>query len=365
MPIIAHSPLPTYDTLRAQGEMILPLDVALRQDIRELHIGLLNMMPDAALQVTEQQFIRLLGSANQIVQIHVHPFTVPGLARSAETQRYIDAYYEPFERLKEEGLDGLIVSGANVTNPALDLESFWNPLQEVVEWASEHTTSVLCSCLATHALVKLFHGVERRPLLSKRWGVYRHRVVRPGHPLMHGANSRFDVPHSRWNEISSAQLEEAGVQVLVESLDGDFHLGTSPDGIRFVYLQGHPEYDRTSLLKEYKREVARYLAADLPGIPPSPENYLPPEASRIARRHLEEALAARSRGQTTPPFPEGEMEPLLDNTWTDTGKVIFNNWLGLVYRLTDVRRGVPFIEGVDPADPLGLRGVAGGASPPS
>jgi len=355
MPIIAHSPLPSYDVLRAQGEMILPMDVALRQDIRELHIGLLNMMPDAAFQVTEQQFIRLLGSANQIVQIHVHPFTVPGLARGPETQRYIDAYYEPFEQLREEGLDGLIVSGANVTNPALDLESFWEPLQEVIGWASRHTTSVLCSCLATHALVKLFHGVERRPLLSKRWGVYPHRVVRPDHPLMHGANSRFDVPHSRWNEISSAQLERAGVQVLVESLEGDFHLGTSPDGIRFVYLQGHPEYDRSSLLKEYKREVVRYLGGELGAVPPYPENYLPPVAARIARRYLEETLTSGWGGGAAPGFPEGEIQPLLDNTWTDTGKVIFNNWLGLVYRLTDVRRGIPFIQGVDPEDPLGLR----------
>jgi homoserine O-succinyltransferase/O-acetyltransferase len=355
MPIIAHSPLPSYDVLRTQGETILPLDVALRQDIRELHIGLLNMMPDAAFQITEQQFIRLLGSANQIVQIHVHPFTVPGLTRGPEIQRYIDTYYEPFERLREEGLDGLIVSGANVTNPALDLESFWGPLQEVIGWASRHTTSVLCSCLATHALVKLFHGVERRPLLSKRWGVYPHRVVRPDHPLMHGANSRFDVPHSRWNEISSAQLEKAGVQVLVESLDGDFHLGTSPDGIRFVYLQGHPEYDRTSLLKEYKREVARYLRGELRAVPPYPENYLPPEAARIARRYLEDTLAPGQVGDRVPDFPEARIQPLLDNTWTDTGKVIFNNWLGLVYRLTDVRRGVPFVSGVDPEDPLDLR----------
>jgi len=355
MPIIAHSPLPTFDLLRAQGENILPLEVALHQDIRALHIGLLNMMPDAALRVTEQQFIRLLGSANQIVQIHVHPFTVPGLARAPETQEYIDRYYEPFERLREEGLDALVVSGANVTTPSLGLESFWDPLREVIGWASEHVTSILCSCLATHALVQLFHGVQRRPLLSKRWGVYRHRVVRPDHPLMRGANSLFDVPHSRWNEIGSAQLEAAGLQVLVESLDGDFHLGTSPDGIRFVYLQGHPEYDRGSLLKEYKREVMRYLQGELPGVPPYPENYFPPPAARVARRHLEAAVAARDARIAPPPFPEAEVMPLLDNSWTDTGKVIFNNWLGLIYRLTDLRRGVPFMPGVDPQDPLGIR----------
>ncbi len=353
MPVVAHSSLPTFAELRARGEQILDLDEALEQDIRELHVGLLNMMPDAALRVTEQQYLRLLGSANQIVQIYVHPFTVPGLARAADTQAYIDQHYEPFEKVREDGLDGLIVSGANVTRPSLDLEAFWAPLQEVIEWAADHVTSVLCSCLATHALVQLFHGVRRRPLLSKRWGVYPHRAVRRDHPLLHGTNTRFDVPHSRWNEITSAQLERAGIQVLIESAEGDFHLGTSRDGIRLVYLQGHPEYDTNSLLKEYKREVNRYLAGELAAVPPRPDNYLPAPAARIAHDHLEEAVAARAANREAPPFPEAAIEPQLDNTWTDTGKAIFNNWLGLIYRLTDVARGVPFMPGIDPGDPLG------------
>ena len=355
MPIVSHTSLPTFADLRARGEQILPLDEALHQDIRELHVGLLNMMPDAALRVTEQQYMRLLGSANQIVQIYVHPFTVPGLARSPEAQAYIDAYYEPFEQLRAEGLDALIVSGANVSNPELSAEPFWEPLAEVMEWAIQHVTSILCSCLATHALVQHFHGVNRRRLLSKRWGVYAHRAVRPDHPLMRGTNTRFDVPHSRWNEITSAQLREAGIQALIESTAGDFHLGVSADGLRMVYMQGHPEYDTTSLLKEYKREVNRYLAGELPAIPPYPENYLSPHAARVAHDHLEAALAARDAGTPTPTFPEAELARQLDNTWTDTGKAVFNNWLGLVYRLTDLRRGVPFMRDIDPDDPLGLR----------
>ena len=354
MPIIANSELPAFEALRREGETIVPLGAALKQDIRELHIGILNMMPDAALRATEQQFIRLLGGANQIVQIYVHPFTVPGLARAPEVQAYIEQYYEPFERLREKGLDGLIVSGANVTNPSLDMEGFWEPLREVVAWARDNVTSVLCSCLATHSLAQLFHGVRRRPLLSKRWGVYRHRAVGAKHPLLQGANTSFDVPHSRWNEITSRQMEEVGVRVLVESIEGDFHLGTSADGIRFVYFQGHPEYDTTSLLKEYKREVFRYLTGELDRIPPQPDNYLPPHAARIAREYLEEGIAARAAGAPVPALPEPSIEVLLENTWTDTGKTIFNNWLGLIYRLTDVERGVPFSAGIDPDDPLGL-----------
>lgn len=355
MPIVAHSSLPTFDDLRARGQEVLSLDEAVAQDIRELHIGLLNMMPDAALQVTERQFIRLAGSASQIVQLYLHPFTVPGLDRSPGTQAYIDEYYEAFDQLRVDGLDALIVSGANVSNPALDLEPFWEPLKDVMSWATANVTSVLCSCLATHALVQHFHGVRRRPLLSKRWGVYPHRAVDPRHPLLRETNTRFDVPHSRWNEVSSAQLAEVGIRVLIESEEGDFHLGVSEDGFQMVYLQGHQEYDTESLLKEYKREIARYSAGELAAIPPHPENYLSADAARLAHDHLEEVVAAREAGREPPPFPEDELVPLLDNTWTDTGKAIFNNWLGLVYRLTNVERGVQFMPGVDPSDPLGLR----------
>jgi len=357
MPIIAHSDLPAFDVLSREGETIVPLDAALRQDIRELHIGLLNMMPDAALLATEQQFIRLLGGANQVVQIYVHPFTVPGLAPAPEVQDYIERHHEPFERLRAEGLDGLIVSGANVTSRTPDLEAFWEPLREVMAWAQEHVTSVLCSCLATHSLAQLFHGVRRRPLLNKRWGVFRHRTVAPNHPLLQGANTSFDVPHSRWDEITSRQMEGVGIRVLIESLEGDFHLGTSADGIRLVYFQGHPEYHTTSLLEEYKREVGRYLAGELHTIPPQPDNYFPPMAARIARDYLEDAIAAQAAGATAPTFPEAHIGPLLENTWTDTGKTIFNNWLGLIHRLTDVERGVPFTAGVDPDHPLGLTAV--------
>lgn len=355
MPVVAHSALPAYEDLRRGGEQILGLDEALKQDIRALHVGLLNMMPDAALRVTEQQFIRLIGSANQIVQIYVHPFTVPGLPRSSRTREHIDAYYEPFEKLRAEGLDALIVSGANVTGPHLHGEPFWDPLGEVMDWAVDHVTSVLCSCLATHALLQRSYGIRRRPLQRKRWGVYPHRAVYPDHPLLQGTNTRFDVPCSRWNEVTSAQLERAGIRVLIESLEGEVHLGVSEDGLKMVYLQGHPEYDTTSLLKEYKREVTRYVEGELETVPPLPDNYLPPEGARIAHDHLDAALAAREAGREPPPFPEGELTPLLDNTWTDTGKAIFNNWLGLIYRLTNLERGVPFSAGVDPDDPLGER----------
>jgi len=220
MPLVAHMPLPTFDNLREGGQDILSLGQALHQDIRELHIGFLNMMPDAALEATERQFLRLVGSSNQIAQFFVYPFSIPGLPRGAKTQDYIDHYYTSFEQLQHDGLDALIITGANVANPTLDQEPFWEPLQEIIGWATENVTSVLCSCLATHALVQALHSVERRPLPKKRWGVYTHRVTQPDHPLLLDINTRFDVPHSRHNDVSRAQLEAAGFTILVHSEEG-------------------------------------------------------------------------------------------------------------------------------------------------
>lgn len=355
MPLVAHTQLPTYEVLRTQGHDVLSLDRALTQDIREIHVGLLNMMPDAALHITEQQYMHLVGNCNQIVQFYIHPFTVPGLPRSPDVQAYIDTYYDSFDRLRAEGLDALIVTGANVTNPGLEFEPFWEPLQEVLAWASRHLASILCSCLATHALLQLQHGIERRRLPRKQWGVFRHRVRDRSHPLLHDINTRFDMPHSRWNEVTAEQLEAAGLHILVDSEEAGVQLAVSPDHFRFVYFQGHPEYFRVSLLKEYKREVIRFLNGELDAPPPQPENYFGPEAAQLDKRYLIEALAARERGEPLPPFPEEEIDPYLDNTWGDTGKALFNNWLGLVYQLTDTDRHIPFMRGIDPHDPLGLR----------
>ncbi|RMF02452.1 MAG: homoserine O-succinyltransferase [Chloroflexi bacterium] len=355
MPLVAHMPLPTLDNLKQRGQEVLSLEQARRQDIRELHIGFLNMMPDAALRATEQQFLRLVGSSNQIAQFFVYPFSIPGLPRSPETKAYIDRYYTTFEQLQQDGLDALIITGANVANPTLNQEPFWEPLQQIINWASEHVTSVLCSCLATHAILQALHSIERRPLPKKRWGVYTHRITQVDHPLLLDTNTRFDVPHSRNNDVSRAQLEAAGFTTLVYSEEGGVHMAVSPDQFRIVYLQGHPEYDRISLLKEYKREVNRFINGERDDYPPHPDNYFSPEAATIVDEYQIIVQAGLRLGTPIPPFPESKIEPHLDNTWRDTGRAIFNNWLGLVYQLTNVDRKIPFVPGVDPNDPLGLK----------
>jgi homoserine O-succinyltransferase len=354
MPLVAYNALPTFSRLQELGQEVLSIERAQKQDIRELHIGLLNMMPDAALTATEAQFMGLVGACEQIAQFYVYPFALAEQHRGPVALEHISRHYSDFADLAEQGLDALIITGANVSNPSLEQEPFWEPLMNVVRWADRNVASILCSCLATHALVKYRHGIDRRRMPQKQWGVYGHKISLPEHPLMRGINTRFDAPHSRYNEISRAQFDEAGLPVLIESAEAGVHLAVSPDQFHIVYFQGHPEYNANSLLKEYKREVTRYFNGERDTPPRYPEHYFSDEAIEIAAVYMEKAQQAVVRREALPEFPESALEQLVDNTWGDTGKAIVNNWLGLVYQHTNLDRKLQFMPGVDPEDPLHL-----------
>jgi len=350
MPIVKNSDLPTFTRLIDEGRPVLPSDRALQQDIRELHIGFLNMMPDAAMEATERQFFRLIGESNRVAQIYIHPFTLPVVNRSKEAQAHIDTFYESFEKIQEEGLDALVITGANEeTNPHVSDENFWSPLKEALAWAHENVTSTICSCLASHAALTYSYGQEPTWRESKRWGVFRHRVIERQNPMVRGMNTIFDVPHSRHSEITRDQFEKAGMRILVESEQAGVHMATSKDGFRLICFQGHPEYDTSSLFKEYKREVNLYIDGKREDYPPFPENYLSP--------HQEDILSAYKDGILKgdfSEFPEQEIISHLENTWADSARSVLASWIGQVYQLTNVDRKKLFMDGVDPENPLGL-----------
>ena len=355
MPLVANSDLPTFNRLRMEGVTVLTPERAQSQYIRELHIGLLNMMPDSALGATERQFYRLVGESNPIAQFYMHPFTLPELKRGEKAQAYIEKYYETFSHLQERGLDALIITGANVTHQNLEEEEFWEPLTHVIDWAQDNVTSVLCSCLATHATMQYLHGKKRRGLGFKRWGVFEHRVMRKDHPLVTDVNTRFDVPHSRFNQIDAETFRDAGTEVLVQGDVADVHLAVSEDLLRIVYFQGHPEYDTISLMKEYKRELLQFWDGQRLNYPPFPDNYFDKTVQAILEEYREAMAEAITNGEEMPEFPESLISERLDNTWHDTGQAIVGNWIGLVYQVTHAERKKPFMDGIDPNDPLGLK----------
>ena len=347
MPLVAHRPLASLERIRQEGHEVLTMDRANSQHIRELHIGLLNMMPDGALQATERQFLRLIGNANRIAQIYVHIFTVNGVPRSAEMQAYIDANYEKFDELREAGLDAIIFTGTNPVHSDLSQEPYWAEIKKVFDWAQENVVSVLCSCLASHLALHHFYNIQRRRQPLKRFGVFGHRVRDKSHPLVSNINTRFDIPHSRWNDVAVADLERHGLRILVTDLDGQMAMATSPDGFRQVYFQGHPEYDQLSLWKEFKRDLNLFYQGKIRQAPMLPQNYLSSHGIEI----FENFLASDA---TDTDALEQVLSQEIEITWRDTAKALFANWLGLVYQLTNYDRRQQFMAGVDADNPLNL-----------
>ncbi len=350
MPLVAHNNLPSFNRLANEGVRVLTPDTANSQDIREMHIGLLNMMPDAALAATERQFFRLIGESNPIAQFYLHPFTLDALPRGEKAQAHIDEHYETFEQIKAQGLDALIITGANVVGAELSNQPFWQPLIDVVDWAHEHVTSTLCSCLATHAVLEFRYQQKRQPQPFKKWGVFPHTVVNRHHPLVNDINTKFHVPHSRWNEVSLQQFKQAGLQVLVKGDGGCVHLAASRDGFKTIFFQGHPEYDTISLLKEYKREVTLFLNGELKQYPPFPENYFGQFEQALFNeyQYRVETLAEKIE------FPDALVSEYLNNTWRDSAVEVIGKWIGLVYQVTNNDRKKQFMDSVDSNNPLAL-----------
>ena len=339
MTLISHSHLPAFERLKQEGQEVLSTKEANTQDIRELHVGLYNMMPDAALEATERQFLRLIGSSNQIAQFFVHLFSPKSIKRTDKMKNHVNEYYQDLEQFKNQGLDALIITGANPSEKNIEDEVFWDEFTDLVSWAHDHVTSTICSCLATHAIFKLFYQEERILQSKKVWGVFSHQLQNKDHPLVRNINTKFDTPHSHHYSISTEQAEKHGVIVLVTSEEAGLHIATTKD-FRFVFTQGHPEYDTQSLLKEYKREYNRFHAGVRKDYPPLPKNYFSTPAQRLI--------------QQSDVFPEKLLLPYLDNTWSDTSKAFFNNWLGLVYKITHKKRKIRLMKHLDQDNPLEL-----------
>jgi homoserine O-succinyltransferase len=149
-------------------------------------------------------------------------------------------------------------------------------------------------------------------------------------------------------------MEQCGLKVLAASKEAGVHLAVSPDGFRIVFFQGHPEYDDISLLKEYKREVMRFYHGERTDYPPFPEHYFNEIVQQIFSDYEQHVRSARYSDEPLNEFPEAQILEHIDNTWKDTAKAVFNNWLGKIYQLTNQDRRFPFMEGVDPNNPLGL-----------
>ena len=306
------------------GPALVPAAQDLARDAgAELTIGLVNNMPDPALKATERQFMKLLQAAAGQRRIRFHCFSLPGVKRSPEAKWHIDSEYSALSVLDHAKFDGLIVTGAEPVAPRLDQEPYWQELTRLIDWARTHTRSTIWSCLAAHAAVLHLDGIERRQLPAKCHGIFNCDIV-TGDALTRAAPEPFKVSHSRLNEIGESDLVQAGYQVLTRSEQAGVDVFVRQYASRFVFFQGHPEYDALSLQREYMRDIGRYLARERDSYPRLPVSYF--DAATEEKLARFERKAAHQRH----PALTNELPRL--NLRTDIGAgnaaaVLFGNWL--------------------------------------
>lgn len=322
MPLLRLQDLPSLDRIAEQGTRVAE---QAPEHATRLNVGLLNMMPDRALAATERQFLRLLDSHEERY-CAVHLFTIEGVPRGDEGREHLQQYYRDCAEIGSTDLDALVITGANVTKPDLTSEPFWDDLAAVLKQADDRRLPVVCSCLAAHASALIFHGVARRHLPHKRWGIFDHSVCEPDHPLVANLPDHFEMPHSRFNDVPEENLREHGVQVLVTGPVPGVQMAVEPDGRR-LYFQGHPEYEAVSLLKEYKREVLRYLNKEREDYPPLPDNtFSDPAVSRVET--FRGRVLSRNGGVgLIEEFPEDALTKEMRHSWKDVSRQMFQNWL--------------------------------------
>ncbi len=289
-----------------------------------LDIGLINNMPDAALDATERQFRALLDAAADGLVLRLTLYTLPEVARTDFGRRQVSRYSDLGE-LWDRHHDGLIVTGTEPRAADLKDEPFWGSLTRVLEWAERHTHSTVLSCLAAHAGILHLDGIVRRPLGNKRFGIFE--CVRVSdHPLTAAAPSRLQMPHSRWNEIPEEALLACGYRVLTRSEDAGVDAFVKQRKSLFVFFQGHPEYEAVTLLLEYRRDIGRFLRRETDTYPPTPRGYFDPETVEALTALRERAMLDR-REELLAEFPTAMAAGKVTNTWRSTAESLYRNWL--------------------------------------
>lgn len=291
-----------------------------------LHIALVNNMPDTALEDTEFQFCQLLDAASERVVVRLKLISLPNIHRSDHARARLRRQYFGIDELWNRRFDALIITGSEPRERDLRQEVYWPVLTEVLDWAQENTVCTVLSCLAAHASVLHSDGIKRYPLGDKQFGVFEYRRV-GNHALGAHAGNRWRFPHSRWNEVRTAELASCGYTVLGLSEDAGVDLFVKKKrNSLFVYFQGHPEYETLTLLKEYRRDTRRFLQGITETYPSMPEGYLNAAATGLLNEFQRHALMNRL-GSVLADFPQVAVASVLKNTWRLSAIRIYRNWL--------------------------------------
>ncbi|MEJ2410298.1 MAG: homoserine O-succinyltransferase [Novosphingobium sp.] len=292
MPITIPDDLPARQILETEGLSVLRETDAVRQDIRPLRIGLLNLMPDKI--STETQLARLLGATP--IQIELTLVRISDHVARNTPADHMEAFYRPWSDVRTERFDGFIITGAPVERMPFEEVRYWDELCDILDWSQTHVHRTFTICWAAQAALQYFHGVPKLDLAEKAFGVFRHRNLEPFSPYLRGFSDSFRVPVSRWAQACPDALKATkGITVLAASDESGACLVDDPQH-NALHMFNHLEYDEGTLENEYRRDGCRQL----------PLGY----------------------------FPDDDAEQAPENRWRSHAHLLFANWINEIYRTT-------------------------------
>jgi len=296
MPIKIPATLPAFDVLSQEGVMVMSDAQAEQQDIRPLRIALLNLMPKKI--DTETQFARLIGAVP--LQIELTLIRMSDHKSKTTSQAHIGAFYESFQSVKDRKFDGLIITGAPIEHLPFEDVTYWDEMQEVIDWTQTNVHSTFGVCWGGMAMMYHLHGIQKHMLDHKAFGCFPQKNLAPASPYLRGFSDNFVIPVSRWTEMRQSEIDAVnGLRTLLGSDEVGPCLVEDAEH-RSLYIFNHFEYDSNTLKGEYDRDVQNETPINIP------MNYYPDD------------------DPSRPP----------ENRWRSHGHLLYGNWISEIYLTT-------------------------------
>ncbi len=297
MPIKIPNLLPATQTLLDENIFVMTETRAITQDIRPLHILMLNLMPTKV--ATETQIARLIGNTPLQVELELLQ-TASHVSRHTSADHML-SFYKTFGDVKARRFDGMIITGAPVEKLPFEQVDYWTDLADFMDHTKRNVFSTVHICWGAQAGLYHHYGIQKTVMDHKLSGVFPHTLLHKSYdnPFTRGFDDRFLVPHSRYTMLDIDAIKaNDNLEILDDSYFAGPHIIASKDG-RQVFLNGHWEYDRGTLMKEYERDKA--IKSTTP-----PYNY----------------------------FVADKPEFGVEVTWKAHANLFYSNWLNFVYQGT-------------------------------
>lgn len=266
MPIKIPNNLPAAQVLESENVFVMDEDRAYSQNIRPLHILILNLMPLKS--VTETQLLRLL--SNTPLQVEVDFIYTESYQPAHTSMEYLSKFYGTFDDVVGKKYDGMIITGAPVERMPFEQVAYWKEIERIMEWSKTHVYSTFHICWGAQAGLYYHYGIPKYNVPEKIFGVYKHHLCVEHEKLFRGFDDEFYVPHSRHTTNHREDIEKVPALTILAEAEGDAGVYAIANlEKRQFFITGHAEYDPMTLKSEYDRDLAAGMN------PKIPQNYYP------------------------------------------------------------------------------------------